>query len=95
LKASDILIIGGSQKFEAESVRKPSGAIILDGMHLADTLQCEHCGYTWIPIMGSGKVRGWCNKCNGPTCGSKECHECLPMQKRIEQYEKGVIKILK
>jgi len=95
MKASDILIIGGSQKFEAESVRKPSGAIILDGMHLADTLQCVHCGHVWIPVVGSGKVRGWCNSCGGVTCGSHQCHTCYPFEKRLDDYEEGKLKTLR
>lgn len=95
MKASDILIIGGTQKFEAESVSKPSGAIILDGMHLADTLTCKHCGFTWIPIVGSGKIRGWCSKCNGVTCGRPECDNCYPAEKRLDDYEKGKLKTLK
>ena len=95
MKASDILIIGGSQKFEAESVSKPSGAIILDGMHLADTLTCKHCGYTWIPIKGSGKTRGWCGSCGGVTCGSHKCNTCVPFEKKLDMYEKGKLNILK
>lgn len=95
MKASDILIVNGLQKFEAESVHKPSGAIIVEGMHIADTLTCKHCGYTWIPVKGSGKVRGWCGSCGGVTCGRPECNVCVPYAKKIDMYEKGLIKNLK
>jgi hypothetical protein len=95
MKASDILIVDGNTKFDAEVIRKPGGAIIIDGNHIADTMKCTHCGHVWIPIVGSGRIRGWCTKCNGPTCGSKECHECYPFEKKLNDYEKGLIKILK
>lgn len=95
MKASEIIIVNGLQNFEAESVRKPSGHIIVEGSVVADTLTCAHCGYTWIPIKGSGKIRGWCTHCNKVTCGRPECMECLPMEKRIDLYEKGKIKTLK
>jgi hypothetical protein len=95
VKASDLLIINGQQNFEAESVRKPNGHIIIEGHEVADTLKCCHCGHIWIPIKGSGRVRGWCTKCNAVTCGSQECHTCYPFDKKIEDYEKGKLKILK
>ena len=94
MKASDALTIEGKTIFEAIHVRKPSGAIMINGEHVADTMSCKHCGYTWIPIKGSGKVRGWCNKCDGPTCGSSRCMDCLPQEKRLDLYEKGKIILL-
>jgi hypothetical protein len=94
MKASDILIIGGSQKFEAESVSKPSGHIIVEGQVICDTLTCKHCGYIWVPIKGSGKKRGWCGKCNGVTCGRPECDTCVPLEKKLDMYESGKLKTL-
>jgi hypothetical protein len=90
MKASDILgnVPAG---FEAESIRKPNGAIMIDGMHIADTLQCVHCGMHWIPVKGSGRIRGFCTKCGGPTCGSHECMKCVPFEKKLDLYEKGKI----
>jgi hypothetical protein len=95
MKASDILIINGQQKFEVEPIRKPNGHIIIEGQEIADTLQCCHCGHHWIPVKGSGRTRGFCTKCNGVTCGRPECMECVPYEKRLDLYEKGKLKILK
>lgn len=95
MKASEILIIDGRQSFEAQSERKPSGAIIVEGMHVADTLKCVHCGHVWIPIKGSGRVRGWCNSCGGVTCGRAECNACYPFEKKLDDYEKGKLKELR
>lgn len=95
MKASDILIIGGQTKFEAEAVQKPSGHIIVDGNVLADTLQCVHCNAHFVVIKGSGKTRGWCTHCNGPTCGSEECNECMDFRKKLDLFEKGKRKTLK
>lgn len=95
MRADEILIIGGQNKFEAESTNKANGAIIVDGMHIADTLKCVHCGHVWIPIKGSGRVRGWCNHCHGVTCGSEKCNKCYPFEKQLDDYEKGKLKILR
>ena len=55
-----------------------------------DTLQCRHCQYTWFVDPGSGKQRGWCTMCNGPTCGSQECSErCLPFERMQELIERS------
>jgi hypothetical protein len=89
MKASDLLIVNGLQKFEAESVRKPSGHIIIDGNVVADTLQCVHCNSHWIPIKGSGIKRGYCTHCNGVTCGSESCMQCMDFRKKLDLYEKG------
>jgi hypothetical protein len=95
MKASDILIIGGQTKFEAESVKRPSGHIIVDGNVLADTLQCKHCNAHFVVIRGSGKTRGWCTHCGGATCGSPECMECVDYRKKMDEYEKGLRENLK
>ena len=94
MKASDILIVDGNTKFDAEAIRKPAGHIIVEGNVIADTLQCVHCGKHWIPIKGSGITRGYCMKCNGVTCGSKGCHNCMSKEQRLDLYEKGKIKTL-
>jgi hypothetical protein len=52
-----------------------------------ETRQCVHCGNHWIYEPGSGRVRGWCMKCNGVTCGSKQCDPCVPFEARIEIME--------
>lgn len=95
MRADEILIVSGKQSFEAAVARKPSGAIIIDGMHVADTMTCVHCGHLWIPIKGSGIIRGWCTNCNGPLCGSHDCFECKDFRKKLDEYEKGKLKTLR
>lgn len=52
------------------------------------TVQCVHCGRHWVPQPGSGRVRGWCQKCHGWVCGPK-CNECVPMEQWLENFEQG------
>lgn len=97
MRADEILIIGGQKKFEAENAGKhASGAIIVDGMHVADTMQCVHCGHQWIPVKGSGKKRGFCLNCGGVTCGSHQCEtKCESFEKKLDLYDKGKLKQLR
>lgn len=53
----------------------------------AATVQCVHCGGHWFPQPGSGKVRGFCTRCNGPICGP-DCAACVPVEQLLENYEK-------
>jgi hypothetical protein len=86
LKEHGGLYLPGAPKPE----RRAGGVIIVDGICVADTVQCVHCGRHWVAVKGSGKVRGWCFKCNGPFCGPG-CTDCYPMEKRLTDYEKGLI----
>lgn len=53
-----------------------------------DTLQCVHCGMHWRVVVGSGRVRGYCRNCMGPSCGAKDCTEkCVPWEKQMEISE--------
>lgn len=52
------------------------------------TLQCVHCGGHWIPRPGSGIIRGFCTRCNGPICGPG-CATCVPTEQLLENMEKG------
>ena len=74
------------------TARRPKGHIIITpefGPQIEfDTLQCVHCGRHWEVVPGSGRKRGWCLKCNGPTCGAQKCDECYPFEKQIEDAEK-------
>lgn len=72
---------------DALAVRKPGGAILLDGVQVADTLQCVHCGGHWVPRAGSGTVRGWCPRCSGPVCGPT-CAACVPFEQRLDRAER-------
>lgn len=76
------------------SERLPDGAIIVDGIQIADTKQCCHCGHHFLSIRGSGKTRGWCMKCNAVTCGRPTCNTCYPFQKRLADYERGQLETL-
>ena len=58
--------------------------------HGGDTLQCVHCGRHWRVHPGSGRVRGFCFKCNGPTCHNEGCSTiCQPVEKKLELWERG------
>lgn len=54
----------------------------------AKTLQCAHCGGHWVPRPGSGRVRGWCQNCQGPVCGPG-CAACVPEEQLLENIEAG------
>lgn len=52
------------------------------------TVQCVHCGCHYPVRPGSGKIRGFCMRCNGPICGPG-CAECVPTEQMLENIEKG------
>jgi hypothetical protein len=63
----------------------------LDGKIIAEgqTITCAHCGIVWQVKPGSGRERGWCLRCGGPTCGSKACTErCVPYERQMEIMER-------
>ena len=71
------------------TVRRPAGyvTIVGDGPVIErDTLQCVHCGFHWMVIPGSGRRRGWCMKCNGPSCGAEECMACRPVAELVGDW---------
>lgn len=63
------------------------GAVVQNGQHIADTLQCVHCGRHWVPLKGSGTRRGWCSACSGVCCGNEACMVCIPYEARLEIME--------
>lgn len=69
--------------------RKESGAIVIDGRHVASTRQCVHCGSHEQILAESGRKRGWCINCNGFLCGKKKCFACIPYEAKIE-YEEAI-----
>lgn len=73
---------------QSRSIRKAKGALIIDGRHVGDTLQCVHCAMHWQVIHGSRNRRGFCMSCCGPTCGQTKCDPCFPFQKKLEIMEK-------
>lgn len=74
---------------DAQFERKPSGHILIDNVEVAVTKQCCHCGGHFISQKGSGKIRGFCTCCMAVTCGKPGCDPCLPLEKKMEEYEKG------
>lgn len=58
----------------------------------SDTVCCVHCRHHWVVKPGSNKKRGFCMKCMGPTCGNKQCDNCVPYMKMIENIEKTHIR---
>lgn len=67
--------------------RRPHGHIIIDGVEIASTKQCCHCGRHYTSIRGSGIKRGFCLKCMGPTCGKPRCDRCIPHRAWLEHWE--------
>lgn len=59
-----------------------------------DLVCCKHCGYMWQYAPGSGRVRGFCTKCNGFVCGRRFCRENVPCrcwQYGINALERGLL----
>jgi len=57
---------------------RPSGQIEITFEHgdptiHIDLVECVHCRRDFKVSRGSGKRRGFCPRCVGPTCGSKHC----------------------
>ena len=73
---------------DSVSVRKPAGALIVDGNLVADMLQCCHCNAQFQIQRGSGTHRGFCRMCMGVTCGDRRCVHCIPFERKIEMREK-------
>lgn len=74
----------------AQFERKPSGAIIVDGLEVAHTRQCCHCGMHFVSVRGSGKVRGFCLRCHKITCGAAGCDPCVPFEERLLLMEQAI-----
>lgn len=72
---------------DAIGLARPAGAFIVDGQHVADTAQCCHCGGHFVMRRGSKRVRGWCRRCNGITCGAEPCLPCVPFERRLDIME--------
>lgn len=68
---------------------REDGAILVDGVQVATTHQCCHCGGHFTSVKGSGTRRGFCLKCMRVTCGASECDPCVPFEKKLEMIEKG------
>lgn len=84
--ASGLLDEFGRPMEDMTAASKPSGGILVDGQHVADTVQCVHCNAHFVMRKGSGVERGWCRNCNGMVCGRK-CAKCVPFEKKLDQAE--------
>lgn len=58
-------------------------------LEMIPTAQCCHCGGMWEIRPGSGRIRGWCTKCQGPVCGPG-CAECVPHERQLDNMEAGL-----
>ena len=70
-------------------MKKEAGVILMDGVQIASTKQCCHCGGHFVMVKGSGKLRGYCTKCHEITCGKLECCKCVPFEKKLDMAESG------
>jgi len=69
--------------------RRSNGAFLVDGVQVADTMQCVHGGEHFPYVRGSGTERSFCLKCNGITCGHPMHSECVPFEQRLLDVESG------
>lgn len=53
-----------------------------------DTLSCVHCQAIWVCKKGSGKIRGYCERCHGYFCGPG-CQACVPWERQLDNIEAG------
>ena len=71
-----------------ERMGREAGAFVVDGIQIASTLQCCHCGGHFVSFRGSGARRVHCGRCNAITCGNPACDACVPFEKWLETVEK-------
>lgn len=80
-------------KGRPKAVSKPHGWTKTTGPYgevvHCDTLQCCHCQAHWEVLVGSGRLRGFCSRCMGYTCGQPACMICVPAEVRLENIEAG------
>ncbi len=95
---SDLILPGDTRFGQAPAnpthiaLRPKGGAFTYDEagqlIEERDTLQCVHCEAHWRVDPGSGKVRGWCARCDGVTCGKVVCEtSCRPFEMWLESRE--------
>lgn len=72
---------------------KEHGAIVLDGVQVASTKMCPHCGAHYISRKGSGIKRTFCFRCGESTCGKQECEACIPLERWLETVERNWAKL--
>lgn len=67
---------------------REDGAFLFDGKQVGSTYMCRHCNAHFLVETGSGKKRGWCTHCGGPTCGSAACAKCKPLEQWLDEVER-------
>ena len=74
---------------------REAGALLIDGIQIASTYQCCHCGghFETFPsryLLKKEKPvnRGFCHNCMAVTCGHPGCDPCIPLEKRLEMMER-------
>lgn len=53
----------------------------------AGTFCCTHCNKIVVVKPGSGIERGFCHNCHAPHCGGKKCWDCVPFERKLEEWE--------
>lgn len=58
-----------------------------------DTWQCVHCSLTQRHEPGSGRLRGYCLRCPGFTCGRPECvrRGHVSKDEELDQMSRGIL----
>ena len=72
---------------------RPNGTVLIfgpTGLKEFDTRRCVHCQAHFPVSPGSGKIRGFCQRCMGPICGP-DCLVCVHWERALELNERGVI----
>lgn len=56
-----------------------------------DVVCCCHCGFMWQYQPGSGRIRGFCTRCNGLCCGRPSCNVtgCVSRWQQLDNMEAG------
>jgi len=94
----DGIVVADSYK-DAAWHRKPSGYILLNGVEVACSMQCAHCGGHFVYRKNS--LHAGCGRCRDGgryslLCEKKSCHdECKFFLQKLDEYEKGIIKVLR
>ena len=70
---------------DAKHEPHPHGIIFQNGVEVASTMQCCHCGAHYVSRKGSGIRRGFCLRCMQVTCGKQECIECKPFAAELDR----------
>lgn len=80
------------RKIDAVEIIKEIDGRILEN----DLKRCCHCGNYWKKIIGSGRIRGWCRKCDDDICGRPGClANCVPYEKWIDTETKEQDQLIK